>query len=520
MAVTKVVIDPITRIEGHLKFELEVEDGKVKDARVAGEMFRGFEIILKGRHPLDAQQITQRICGVCPASHAQASTLNLDSAFGVQPPDNGRIMRNLILGANFIQSHILHFYHLAALDYVDITAILKYKGSDRKLNDIKKWAAGEVASKRWNALAPFLPRLQGDYIKNTDLNIAATAHYIEALDMRRKAHEALAIFGGRMPHEIAIFPGGVSERPTVDKITAYRSYMKELRSFVDNVYIPDVLAVAKEVPAYFKVGKGCGNLVAYGVFEENNEGTTKFIGPGVYVNGKAGKFDQSRIAEYVGLSRYSSASGKHPAQGETVPDAAKKNAYSWLKSPRYNGAVCEVGPLARMGVAYLTGSNEKAKKLVGDTLKSLNLQVGDLFSVLGRHAARALETKLVADACAQWVTQLKPGKPVHTKCEVPDTATGMGLTEAPRGALGHWIGIKGKKIDRYQCVVPTTWNCSPRDDNGNLGPVEQALIGCPVADNDNPIEPLRVVRSFDPCIACAVHIVDAEGKSLSEFRVV
>jgi hydrogenase large subunit len=235
MAATRVVVDPITRIEGHLKFELEVEDGKVKDAHVAGEMFRGFEIILKGRHPIDAQQITQRICGVCPASHAQASTLNLDSAFGIHPPDNGRIIRNLILGANFIQSHILHFYHLAALDYVDITAILKYDGSDRKLNDLKNWAAGEAASNRWNALAPFMPRLEGQYIKDVDLNIAAIAHYVEALDMRRKSHEALAIFGGKMPHEIAIFPGGASERPTVDKMTAYLSYMKDLQSFIEKV---------------------------------------------------------------------------------------------------------------------------------------------------------------------------------------------------------------------------------------------------------------------------------------------
>lgn len=518
MATTRVIVDPVTRIEGHLKIEVEVEDGKVKDARVAGEMFRGFEMILKGRHPLDAQQITQRICGVCPASHAQASTLNLDCAFGVHPPDNGRIIRNLILGANFIQSHILHFYHLAALDYVDITAILKYTGSDRKLNKIKDWAGGEVASKRWNALAPFLPRMKGDYIKDTDLNIAAIAHYVEALDMRRKAHEALAIFGGKMPHEIAIFPGGVSERPAVDKIAAYLSYMKELQSFIDKVYIPDVVAVAKAYRQYFNIGKGSGNLVAYGVFEKNNEGTKKFMGPGVYVNGKVEKFDQSKIAEYVGFSRYSSASGRHPSRGETEPDAAKKKGYSWLKSPRYGGAVCEVGPLARMGVAYLTGNNEKAKKLVADTMKALGIKVADLFSVLGRHAARALEAKLVADACAEWVMQLKPGKPVHTKYEVPDESTGMGLTEAPRGALGHWIGIRNKKIDRYQCVVPTTWNCSPRDDKGNLGPVEQALIGCPVADTDNPIEPLRVVRSFDPCIACAVHLVNAEGRSLSEFR--
>jgi Ni,Fe-hydrogenase I large subunit len=516
---TKVKIAPVTRIEGHLSIEAEVENGKVASARVAGEMFRGWEIILKGRDPLDAQQITQRICGVCPACHAQASSLALDAAFGVHPPDNGRIIRNLILGSNFIQSHILHFYHLAALDYVDVTAILKYQGRDRKLNKVKKWAGGEVASGRWNALAPFLPRFKGDYIEDTELNIACVAHYLEALEMRRKAHEALAIWGGKMPHEIAIFPGGVSETPTVDKIASYLSYIKELQSFVENVYVPDVLTVAKAYKQYFKIGKGCGNLLAYGVFETNNEGTKKFIGGGTYIGGKVAALDASKIAEYVGHSRYSSASGRHPSNGETVPDSKKSGAYSWLKSPRYEGAVCEVGPLARMGVAYLTGTNEKAKKLVADALKELGAEVSDLFSVLGRHAARALECKLVADACAEWVLELKPGQPVHTKFETPKEGVGMGLTEGPRGALGHWIRIKDSKIDLYQCVVPTTWNCSPQDDQGKAGPVEQSLIGTPVADPENPIEVLRVVRSFDPCLACAVHLVDCEGRTLQQFRV-
>lgn len=519
MTATKVVVDPITRIEGHLKIEVEVENGKVTNAWSAGEMFRGFEIILKGRHPLDAQQITQRICGVCPSSHAQAATRNLDAAFGVNPPDNGRIIRNLILGANFIQSHILHFYHLAALDFVDITAVLEYNGNDRKMQKIRDWAAGEVASKRWNALAPFMPRMEGDYIKDKDLNIAAVAHYVEALDMRRKAQEALVLFGGKMPHEIAIFPGGVSEKPTVDKIAAYLSYIKELCSFIDNVYIPDVVAVAGECPSYWKIGKGCGNLLAYGVFEMNNEGTEHFMCPGVYVDGKAQAFDQKKINEYVGYAKYSSATGKHPTQGETTPQADKEKAYTWLKAPRYEDKVLEVGPLARMGVEYLAGKNKAVKEVMDSTMKALGLKVTDLFSTLGRHAARALEAKVVADACAKWVMELKPGKPVHNKYKVPETGQGMGLTEAPRGALGHWINIKGGKIDNYQCVVPTTWNCSPRDDKGVMGPVEQALIGCPVADVKNPIEPCRVVRSFDPCIACAVHVVDTDKKELAKFRV-
>jgi hydrogenase large subunit len=515
----KVIVDPISRIEGHLKIEVEVENGKVKDAKSSGEMFRGWEIILKGRDPRDAQMITQRICGVCPSAHAQASTLCLDDAFGIHPPDNGRLIRNLIFGANYIQSHILHFYHLAALDYVDITAILQYKGNDPGLNKVKAWAKSEVDSGRPTAVAPFLPRLKGDYLLDTEGNIAAIAHYLKALDIRKKAHEMLCVFGGRMPHEIAIMPGGVCERPTVDKIASYLYRIKEIQSFIDNVYIPDVIAVAKAYPQYWDIGKGCGNLVAYGVFEENNQGSKKYISPGVYIDGKVQPFDSQKISEYVKYSRYSSRSGLHPSMGETIPQPDKKKAYSWVKSPRYEDKVCEVGPLARMAVNHLQGSNPAVSELVSGTLNKLNLPVTALFSVLGRHAARALETKVVADKCAEWVMQLNPSKPVHTKFEIPEQSTGMGLTEAPRGALGHWITIKDKNIDSYQAVVPTTWNASPRDDKNQLGPIEQALIRTPVADPDNPIEPCRVVRAFDPCLACAIHILDTD-KPVKKFKVI
>jgi hydrogenase large subunit len=515
----KITIDPITRIEGHLAIEVEIDGGKITHAQSAGEMFRGWEIILKGRDPRDAQMITQRICGVCPSAHAQASTLCLDDAFGVHPPDNGRLIRNLIFGANFIQSHVLHFYHLAALDYVDITAILQYKGSDPGLNKVKDWAKTEVDSGRFTAVAPFLPRLEGDYLLDTEGNIAAIAHYLKALDIRKKAQEMLCVFGGRMPHEIAIMPGGACERPTVDKIASFLYRLKEIQSFIDNVYIPDVIAVAKAYPQYWEIGKGCGNLLAYGVFEENNEGTQKYISGGAYIDGEIYPVDPQKISEYVKYSRYSSKSGLHPSQGETVPKPDKKNAYSWLKSPRYDNKVCEVGPLARMAVNHLQGTNATVSKLVTDTLKQLNLPVTALFSVLGRHAARALETKVVADKCADWVMQLDPSKPVHTKFEIPDQSTGMGLTGAPRGALGHWISIKDKKIDRYQCVVPTTWNASPKDDKKQPGPIEQALMGAPVVDSDNPIEPCRVVRSFDPCLACAIHIIEPE-KDVKKFKVV
>ncbi len=522
MAKVKFTVDPITRIEGHLKIECEVDQGKISKATSHGEMFRGFEMILKGRHPVDAQQITQRICGVCPQGHAQASTLNLDNALGVTPPTNGRLMRNLMLGANFIQSHLLHFYHLAALDYVDITGILEYKGKVKRLQNIRDWAKAEVASGRASAVAPFLPRYEGVYLSSKDkaANLGAIAHYVQALDMRRKAHEMLTIFGGKMPHQMAIVPGGVTEKPTAAKIKAYQKLIRELQAFIDNVYIPDVLAVAGAYKEYFGIGVGCKNMLAYGCLEKENAGKKKCLPAGVYINGKLGKFSSAKIAEYVKRSKFSSASGLHPSTGETVPKAGKKGAYSWLKAPRYDGNVMEVGPLARMIVNYVDGSNKQAKQLVANTLKTLGADVPALFSVLGRHAARALECKVVADKCAEMVTQLKPGKPVHTKYKIPASSTGMGLTEAPRGALGHWISIKGGKIDRYQCVVPTTWNAGPADDKGQQGPIEQALLGTPIADPKNPIEAVRVVRSFDPCIACAVHMVEPDGHSLGEFRVV
>jgi Ni,Fe-hydrogenase I large subunit len=516
----KITVDPVTRIEGHLKIEVEVDNGKIVDARSSGEMFRGFENILAGRNPVDAVQITQRICGVCPAAHAQASALNLDSALKITPPDNGRLIRNLMLGANFIQSHILHFYHLAALDYVDVKAILQYRGGDPEMNRVKAWVKSEVDSGRATAVAPLLPRYEGDYIPDAEINIQAVAHYLQALHMRRKAHEMLAVFGGKMPHEIAIVPGGVTERPTIDKILEYSAKIEELQQFIDHVYVPDVLTVAEAYPRYFAIGKGCGNLLAYGGFEEVNDGSEKFFTSGTYIDGKVEGFSPDRINEYVTYSKYSSGSGLHPSEGETTADPFKADGYSWLKAPRYKRKVVEVGPLARMGVAHLTGTIPGASAIISKTLKRFNADVSALFSVLGRHAARAIECKLVADRCAEWVTMLDPAKSVHTAYKIPKSSKGFGLTEGPRGALGHWITIENKKIGNYQAVVPTTWNAGPRDDRDNPGPIEQALIDTPVRDGNNPIEPLRVVRSFDPCIACAVHVITPDGETLSRFRAV
>jgi len=512
-----ITVDPLTRIEGHLKIKVMVENGVVTDAYSSGEMFRGWEIILKDRSPDDAPVITQRICGVCPQVHGTASVLCLDDAFGVTPPANGRIVRNLMLGANFIQSHILHFYHLSALDYVDITAILQYKGLDPGLNKIKDWVKSDLDAGEKSAGAPFLPRYEGDYIEDLDTNIQAIANYVKALEMRRKAQEMIAIFGGKMPHVQTLFAGGVGSPISLDKIIAFSSRLNELRTFIDNTYINDVLAVAGAFPDYLKIGKGVGNFMSYGGFATDNTGS-KLIASGLLLDGNIKDFSHEKITEHVKYSKYSSGSDLYPLNGDTVPFAKKSGAYSWIKAPRYDGKVVEVGPLARTLVEYLKGSNPQTTELVDYTMGTLGISSDQLVSTLGRHAARALEAKMVADNMAQWVAELIPDDPVHNEYKIPRKSQGMGLTAGPRGELGHWISIDNYRIENYQAVVPTTWNGGPRDDNGNLGPFEQALMGTPVSDSSNPIEIGRVIRSFDPCLACAVHLID-NGEDIGRFKV-
>ena len=516
----KIIIEPVTRIEGHLKIEAITENGEVKEARSVGTLFRGIELILRGRDPRDAQRITQRICGVCPTSHSTAAALNLDSAFGITDkiPDNGRIMRNLILGAAHIADHVLHFYHLAALDYVDIAAVARYEGNNSTLNSIKDFIQrGE--------LGPFMPRYEGDYCLPDEVNLEAVTHYVEAFDIRRKAQEMLSIFGGKMPHNVAIVPGGVTEVPTVDKIASFLWRLNELRDFIDNAYLPDVLAVAEAYSDYFEVGKGCGNFLSYGSYELDGKEPDLTKRKRLFKQGTISaelnleELDVSKISEQIEHSWYADATtGKHPAQGETKPEHGKKGAYSWIKSPRYDGKVYEVGPLARVLTTYASG-NVRMKSLVDSVLTRFKASPSALFSVLGRHAARALSTKFIADSMPSWLLELKPGEPAYISYELPEEATGMGIVDASRGALGHWIEIKDRKIANYQCVVPTTWNASPRDDKGQPGPLEQALTGIKVRDEANPFELVRIIRSFDPCLACAIHLITAKGRSLGEFRV-
>jgi hydrogenase large subunit len=468
----KLSISPITRIEGHLKIDVDIEGGKVVDAKSTGTMFRGFEIIMRGRDPRDASQIVQRICGVCPTAHGTAAVRCLDSAFGVKPPTNGRIIRNLIFGSDYLMSHILHFYHLAALDYV--------KGPDTE---------------------PFIPRYEGDYRLDPKTNKVAVDQYLKALDIRQKCHQMVALFGGRTPHVYGMVVGGATEIPTVDKMVSLQWRLREIREFIDGVYLPTVYLVAGAYMDLFGVGTGCKNLISFGVFPLDDDEKTFLLKPGSYTQGKDLPLDKAQIKEYVKYSYYQDkTTGLHPSKGKTEPEFDKKGAYSWVKAPRYRDLPHEGGPMARMWVTNSVLSKHANKFLGIDEKKEIRFRdLGDkAFSILGRHAARAEECKLVADAMEKWIFQLKPGAPSYVKVDIPKEAEGVGLTEAPRGALGHWISIKDQKVDNYQVVAATIWNVSPRDDKGTPGPLEQALIGAPVKDIKNPFNVVRIVRAFDP----------------------
>jgi hydrogenase large subunit len=455
---TTITIDPVTRLEGHLKVEVEIENGAVTEAYASGTLFRGFETILTNRDPWDAPQITQRVCGVCPIPHAQASVLALDNAAGKVIPNNARLMRNLVLGANFVQSHLLSFYHLSALDYLS-----------------------------GPAMAPWQPAWNVDLRIDTGTTNTLVGQYVSALAMTRKAQEMGAIFGGRMPIAAAHMPGGFTTTPTAAQVVRFKAYCNELIAFINSTYIPDVEALAAIYDDYFSIGRGYGNLISYGVFELNTDGSKKLLRAGRAAAGSTAiePLNPAVITEKVTHSWYDdSTNNLNPANGATVPVQPKANGYSWLKAPRYANEPCEAGPLARMWVN-------------GDYPHGI--------SVMDRHRARAYEALKIATAMLPWADQIVIGQSPYSPYTTPVNGAGIGLTEAPRGALGHWLQIANSKISRYQIITPTCWNASPADDQGQRGPLEQALIGTPVQDANQPIEVLRVIHSFDPCLSCAVH---------------
>jgi len=542
----RITIDPITRIEGHLRIEVEVSGGKVVNAWSSGQMFRGLEIILQGRDPRDAPLFTQRSCGVCTYTHYLASIRAVENAVGVQIPDNARIIRNLLHGAQFQHDHIVHFYHLHALDWVDVVSALKA--------DPKKTSAlaDQVSEAPWGGtayftqvqqriktfvdsgqLGPFANAYWGHpaYKLPPEGNLMAAAHYLEALRLQAKTARMHAVFGAKNPHLQTLVVGGVTcaKDLTPDRIGEFLFLWKETQDFVRKVYLPDILAVASFYKDWGGIG-GTTNFLAWGDLPLSaNEPESLFLPRGIIMNRdlKGVKMaEESKVTEHVAHSWYEGKADLHPHEGETKPrhgDYDTAGRYSWLKAPRYEGQSCEVGPLARVLVAYARGKKE-IRKVVNDTISKLGIPVTALFSTLGRTAARALETVVIGDAMEGWIMELvgnlKKGKgDTYAPWTVPKSGMGVGLNDVARGSLGHWIQIEDKKIKNYQYVVPSTWNLGPRCANGKLGPVEESLIGTPVADPKRPLEILRTVHSFDPCIACAVHVIDPDSNQVYKVKV-
>ena len=568
----RVIVDPVTRIEGHLRIEAEVDGGMVRDAWSSSTMFRGIELILKGRDPRDAWAFTQRICGVCTTVHAIASIRAVENAIGAAPPPNARLLRNLIIAAQAVQDHVIHFYHLHALDWVDIvsalsadplkTSSLAESISDWPLSSPKYFAGIRDRVKGFvdrGQLGPFANAYWGHpaYRLPSEANLMAVAHYLEALEWQREFIKMHAVLGGKNPHLQSFLVGGMATPVDPDSqaalntgtIAALQQFVANAREFVTRVYIPDLLAVASFYKDWAGYGRGVGNYLAYGEYPDDDTANPALFLPSGVIRGrdlsKTEPFDQTKVTEYVAHSWYEYQRGDavalHPYEGETMPTytgptppyerlyTEPDSKYSWLKSPRYDDQPMEVGPLSRMLVAYVSG-HARVKELVGTVLKALNVGPEALFSTLGRVAARGIETQVLAEKMGDWVTALGANMAAgelrihdNSKWEPstwPADAMGAGFHEAPRGALGHWVHIQKGLIGNYQCVVPSTWNAGPRDAKGVRGPYEEALLGTPVADLQRPVEILRTIHSFDPCMACGVHVVDAQRREVARVRAV
>ncbi|MDL2268134.1 nickel-dependent hydrogenase large subunit [Desulfovibrio sp. OttesenSCG-928-G15] len=544
-----IVVDPVTRLEGHLRIEVEVEGGKVSKAYSCGTLFRGLENILVGRDPQDAQHITARSCGVCTYTHALASTRAVDMAVGVKIPTLATMLRNLVLASQFLHDHVVHFYHLHALDFVDVTNCLKADPakaaqiatsiSPRKTTteDLKKVQDRVKAYVESGQIGHFTNAyfLGGHpaYNLEPELDLIATAHYLEALHLQVRAARAMAVFGGKNPHPQFLVVGGVSCYNSLkpEAIAEFLKLEQETIKFIQEVYIPDLLAVAgqyKDVATY----GGTSNFITFGEFcKDDWDRNSGFFQPGVIWNRdltKIADFEQDKITEEVRHSWYKGEESLHPYKGKTeaaFTDLHGDERYSWSKSPRYEDKPCETGPLAQVLVAYAKG-NSAVVPLVDKVLDTLGVGPAALFSTLGRTAARGIETLAIANQVEGWVKEMQDqiGKEgsapkIVEKWEMPKSAQGVGFVTASRGALSHWIDIQDGKIGNFQLVVPTTWNMGPRDLRNAPGPFEEALVGTPIADAKRPVEILRTIHSFDPCIACAVHVIDPESNEERVFKV-
>ncbi|HEY6837195.1 MAG TPA: nickel-dependent hydrogenase large subunit [Geobacteraceae bacterium] len=571
MAPERIVIDPITRIEGHLRIELETDGSRITNAWACSTQFRGIERIVQGHDPRDAWAITQRICGVCTGVHAIASIRAVEDALHYPVPPAAELIRNLVTGMGTIQDHVIHFYHLHALDWVDVVSALRAdpEGTARLAASISAWpnnsathfravqekVKGSVAG---GQMSIFTNGYWGHpaYRLPPEVNLLALAHYLEALEWQRDVIRLHTIFGGKNPHPNFLV-GGMACAINLDNqgsinavsLAQVEGMIRRARRFVEEVYYPDVLAIAGFYKEYAAIGVSSPNLLAVG--ESGYSCSGKPAGEpaaGALLDGNYGSvvpFDHMKIAELVTSSWYSYPEGdqgaRHPWQGETNPSytgptppyrqLADAQKYTWCKAPRYAGRPMQVGPNARLMVACAAGHQETVK-LVGSALERLGLKPENLNSTLGRTLCRALETVLVARRVEKWYTELveriRQGD-THTfnprmwePSSWPRSAQGVGFMEAARGTLSHWVQIENHKISRYECVVPSTWNSSGRDPEGHRGPYEEALAGGghhPLEDPKRPLEVLRTVHSFDPCQSCAVHLLDATGQPLKEVRV-
>ena len=581
-----VVVDPVTRIEGHLRIEAETDvNGVITRASSAGTMVRGIETILRGRDPRDAWAFTQRICGVCTSSHAITAVRAVEDALQYPIPENARIIRNLINGAQYVHDHVVHFYHLHALDWVDIvsalnadpavTAEVQNCTSPARTENNTAAYFSEVQIKLRNfvesgQLGIFNNGYWGhpEYKLPPEINLLAFAHYLEALAWQRRVARLHAVFGGRNPHPNFVVGGcpcAISESEGATRIdgqglSLVGEVIQEMQAFVDQVYVPDTLAIARFYKDWFTRGEGVGNFLTFGDFPITTPGAPDslidpnrlFIPRGVILDRDLSVVhpldmnDPAQVQELVSHSWYDYSTGKdtplHPYEGETTPNYTgpqapydhldTTNDYSWVKSPRWRGKAVEVGPLSHVLMLYATG-HEPTQALVNTTLRDLKLPLEALYSTLGRTAARALEAKLLADEMHNWYGQLEQNiaagdlrthnDAMFDPATWPVQARGSGFLEAPRGALGHWVIIENGQIANYQAVVPTTWNAGPRttDANGNeiVGPYEASLEGHRLHDPNQPLEILRTIHSFDPCMGCAVHLMDPEGQELLQVKI-
>lgn len=573
MAKERIVVDPVTRIEGHLRIEAVLgEDGKIREALSSGTMWRGLELILQGRDPRDAWAFCERICGVCTTVHALASVRAVENALGIVVPPNAEIIRHIMELTQYVQDHVIHFYHLHALDWVDVVSALKADPKAtaelaQKVSPHWPYSSAGYFSDVAATLKRFVESGQLGIFQNAywghpayklppEANLMAVAHYLEALRWQKEIIKIHTVFGGKNPHPNYLV-GGMActidlesdNAINMERLNLVKAKIEEALAVVEHLYLPDLLAVASFYPEWAAIGGGLGNYLAYGdlpLTHPSDPGSFRFP-RGVILNRNLNEVfpvdleDPEQIREEVVHSWYRYPEGKqalHPYEGETQPyytgptppyeylDEGK--AYSWLKSPRWKGHAVEVGPLARVLVGYAS-VKEEFREVVHEALGQLGVPATALFSTLGRTAARGLETKLAVhwlmEEYNRLVANLKAGDRAVANTERWDPSTwprsckGFGFTEAPRGALAHWVHVEDGKIARYQIVVPSTWNASPRDSKGQHGAYEAALLGTPVADPRKPVEILRTIHSFDPCLACASHLLNPKGEVLSELVV-